>query len=94
MKTQDYSREIFEKYYSSDRKKILIITLKDDTILEGTFIGFFHGDENSNEPYITKWHFLDKNDINNQSHLISIDGSEDYGQIIKQEDIKSVTFKT
>lgn len=92
MKKGDYSKEIFENYYRPNEKRILEITLKDDTVLEGIFISFFHGEEDSDEPFIIKWHFLDKNDIDNHS-LISLDGSEDYGKILKQEDIKSIKFK-
>lgn len=92
MEKIDYSREIFEKYYNKENR-ILKIILKDDTVLNGIFISFFHGEENSKEPYIIKWHFLDEKDISKQDIQLSIDGSEEYGKIIKQEDIKSVEFK-
>jgi len=91
---KDDSKEIFKKYYSTDKKNILKITLKDNTVLEGVFISYFHGDEDFGEPYIVKWHFLDKDDVEKHDHLISLDGSEDYGKIIFQKDIKRVEFTT
>lgn len=90
MEKKEYSKEIFEKYFSA-HGKLLEITLKDNTILEGIFVRFIHGD--IDEPYIIKCHFIDKNDIGKQEKSILIDGSEEYGQIIKQEDIKEVKFK-
>ena len=92
MKQPDYSREIVEKYYNP-QGCLLEIILKNETVLEGIFIGFFHGDKGTNDPYIIKWHFLPKAFINAQAALILPDGSEDYGEIVKQEDIKSVIFK-
>ncbi|MGZ4056893.1 MAG: hypothetical protein ACXVPU_09125 [Bacteroidia bacterium] len=91
MEEKDYSKEIFEKYYGI-KDRILEILLNDDTILEGILVSFFHGDPDS-ETYIVKWHFIDKNEISKYLNEISIDGSEEFGRIIMQEDIKSVKFK-
>ncbi len=85
---KDFSKEIFEKYYNS-KEKILQITLKDGTILEGILVSFIHG-EGGIDPLIIKWHFVDKADI--EKHHLSIDG-EEIGTLINQEDIKSVNFK-
>ena len=92
MEKKDYSREIFEKYYNS-KNKLLKITLRDNSVLEGIFTSFFHGDENSGDPYIIKWHFLDEKEISKQDIQNSIDSSEEFGRIIKQKDIKHVEFK-
>jgi len=81
MVRKDYSREIFKKYYNRE-KRTLEITLKDKTILEGKLTGFIHGDENVGEPYIIRWHFLDKDEV-----------FKEYSKIINQADIKSVKFK-
>ncbi len=92
MKKSDYSREVFEKYYNA-KGHILEITLKDNIVLEGIFVGFVHGDESFDESYIIRWRFLPKDEVEKHIHLISIDGSEDYGRMLEQKDIKCVKFK-
>jgi ribosomal protein L24 len=92
MKMEDKSKEIFEKYYESNGK-ILEITLKNGEVLEGIFVSVFHGAENSNEPYINKWHFVAKSDIPKLKTFFSFDDSEEVGKIINQSDIKDVRFK-
>ncbi|HWY11097.1 MAG TPA: hypothetical protein VN026_07225 [Bacteroidia bacterium] len=93
MKKKDYSREIFEKFYNPNGK-VLEVILKNGTVLEGIFIGFVHGDESSGEPFIIKWHFIDKSDISKHNATIAIDWGQDYGRLIEQEEIKSIKFKT
>jgi hypothetical protein len=36
----DYSKEIYNNYYNI-KDKVVMITLRDDTVLEGKLIGFF-----------------------------------------------------
>ena len=91
MKKKDFSQDILEKYYNQNR--IVEITLKDNTILEGILSSFIHGDENEGEPFIIKWHFIDKDEIDKQDPLISVEGYEETGKIINQKDIKSIKFK-
>lgn len=88
----DYSREIFDMYFSSH--KILVITLKNNEVLEGMFVSFIHGDPDS-DPFIIKWHFVDTSEIDeyHKGLDVSIDGSQDIGRVIKQKDIKSVQLK-
>jgi hypothetical protein len=88
----DYSREIYSKYYNV-KNRTVVITLKDNTVFEGRLVSFIHGD--ADEPFIIKWHFVDKNEIESfqQGLDISIGGNRDSGQIIKQKDIKNVRFK-
>lgn len=92
MKTSDYSREILEKYFSK-KDRILKVTLKDNSVIYGIFVSYFHGDENTTEPFISRWHFIEEKNIEKHHNLTSIDSGEDYGIIIKQNDIKSVDFK-
>ena len=92
MKNSDYSREIFDKYYGI-KGQVLLITLRDGTLLEGTLSGFFHGDKSIDEPYIIKWHFIDAKDLLKNDVQSSIDGTEEIGTIIWQADIKSVKFR-
>jgi hypothetical protein len=40
MKEKDYSKEIYDKYYNSEGN-IIQIFLKNGSMLEGAFIGFF-----------------------------------------------------
>jgi hypothetical protein len=90
--TTDYSKEIYDKYYNINNR-ILVITLKDNTVLEGILIGFIHGD--SDDPFIIKWHFVDKNELETfqQGLDLSIDGNPEKGKMIEQNDIKNVSFK-
>lgn len=93
METKDFSKEIYETYYDA-KDKILEITLKDNTVLEGIFISFFHGDPDLGEPFVIRWHFIDKNEIPNNHSPIPTDEDATFGKIIKQEDIKSISFKS
>jgi len=54
---KDNSEFIFKTYYWPDGK-LLKVYLSNGIELEGRFIGYFHGDAESNEPFIIKWHFL------------------------------------
>jgi len=93
MKQKDYSKEIYDKYYSSNGK-ILKIVLKDNSVLNGIFVGFSHGDAESEESYIIKWHFVSEGEIEKyRTEILAEETMQEYGRIIKQEDIKSVTFK-
>ena len=93
MKTKDFSKEIYETYYNA-KGRILEITLKDNTVLEGVFISFFHGDADLGEPYIIRWHFIDKKEIQNDHIPFPMDEDITIGKIINQEDIKSIKFKS
>jgi hypothetical protein len=91
MKKKDSSREIFEKYYNLNR--IVEITLKDDSVIVGILSSFIHGDESVGEPFIIKWHFIDKDEFNKHDPILSMEGYEEAGRIINQDDIKSVKLK-
>jgi hypothetical protein len=92
MKKKDYSKEIYDKYFNPKGKPLKII-LQDNTILEGRFVGFFHGDTESGEPFIIKWHFIPDEDLDKYHSGLLPEAKQGFGSIIKQEDIKSVTFK-
>jgi len=92
MKKSDYSKKIYDKYYNSE-SRILQIFLKDGSVLEGIFVGFFHGDQEAGEPFIINWHFIDKDEISDYNTSSSIEGISEFGSIIHQKDIKSVKFK-
>ncbi len=92
MKEQDFSREIFEKYYNSNGR-ILKISLRDQTELEGLLVGFYHGDEDEDEPFIYKWDFIDKNNITDLEKILPLSFDDQKAErIIFQKDIESVTF--
>ena len=82
----DLSVELFQKYFSHTNKEIKIV-LKNKSILNGIFIGFFKGDEDSMDSYISKWHF---------THTGKSLGTDTFGylegQIIYQKDIAKITF--
>lgn len=90
----DFSKEIYNNYYNV-KDRIVEITMKDNTVLEGTLVSFFHGDKDADEPFVTQWHFVNKKDIEQyQKNLhLSIDGNQDIGMNIKQKDIKTIRFK-
>lgn len=90
---KDYSKEILEKYYNP-QGKVLQITLKDKTILEGVLAGFFHGDpENEKEPFIIKWNFIPENKMSKYYLGIATDIKDECSMIINQNDIENVRFK-
>ena len=84
---KDYSREIYDKFFS-EKGRILKITLADDSVIEGMLVGFFHGDEESHEPFITKWHFVAENELGKNNKF-----EEGKGKVIYQKDIKRIEFK-
>ena len=92
MKTKDNSKEIYNKFFEN-KDKLIGVTLKNGKVLRGIFVSFVHGDEDSNDPFIIKWHFINENDIEKHKHMFSIDGNEDLGVMIDQKDIDSVKFK-
>ena len=90
----DYSRKIYDKFFNS-KDKILVITLKDNTVLEGILVGYYHGDTQGGDPFVIKWHFIDKKDMEtyHKGLDVSLESNQDVGRIIKQKDIKNVRFK-
>ncbi len=93
MQNKDYSKEIYDKYYSSNGKTLKIV-LKDDSVLNGIFVGFSNGDIELGEPHIISWHFVPETEIKKyRTEILAVETMQEYGRIIKQEDIKSITFK-
>ena len=90
MTKNDFSREIFDKYFETGR--ILRITLKDKSILLGILMGVFHGD-NKNDPYIVKWHFIHEGQIKEYERSIAMNETGPDMLIILQGDIEKVEFK-
>lgn len=82
---RDLSKYIFDRFYPAG--KPLRITLKNGQVLEGELSGFYHGDPDSNDPFITRWHFMGKGEEN----LPPI-GNGDPGCFLEQEDIARVEF--
>jgi hypothetical protein len=92
MEKIDYSKEIYDKYCNSE-DRILQVFLKDGSMLEGIFVGYFHGDIDAGEPYILKWHFIPESEIKKYHIELSAETKQEFGRIIKQKDIKEVRFK-
>lgn len=88
MKTEDYSKEIYRKYFDSKGKKLVQITLQNDSTIEGFLVGFFDAKDET-EPFITKWHFVEKDEIEKYKLM---DEEEEIGRFINQSDIKEVEF--
>ncbi len=92
MKKFDYSKEIYDKYYNI-KGEILEIFLKDGSILEGAFVGFFHGDSEAGESFVIKWHFVPEDKAKTYNSQMLAPAYPQSGWIIKQEDIMAVRFK-
>jgi hypothetical protein len=91
MKENDYSKEIYDKYCNSEGR-ILQIFLKDGSMLEGIFGGYFHGDIEVGEPFIIKWQFIPESDIDKYNSVVLTESTDTLGRIIKQEEIDRVQF--
>ena len=89
---EDYSKEIYDKFCNAE-DKILQVFLKNGSMLEGIFVGYFHGDPEVGEPYILKWHFIPESEIKKYHITISAETKKEFGRIIKQADIKEVRFR-
>lgn len=74
------------------KHKPIIVSLKDGTELEGFFVSFTHGDEDSGH-FIERWHFVETNDLDKYNHLFTLDGSDEVGRMIHQKEILKVRFK-
>ncbi len=88
----DYSKYIFDTFYKPGGG-LLKVFLKDGRELEGRFIGYFHGDNESDEPFIIKWHFVIADNpeiIPKEPALKPINNPE---IIIMNRDIDKVEFK-
>ena len=85
MEEQDYSRIIYDTYFLAD--KPLKITLKNGKVLEGKLIGVFHGDQESDEAFVVRWHFLGLG----EEELEPI-GDGEPGVFLDQQDILKVEF--
>jgi hypothetical protein len=90
----DFSKKIYDTYYNV-KDKIVEITLNDNRMLEGKLVSFYHGDKEAAEPFVSQWHFVEKEDIQKYEKGlgISIEGAEDIGIIIRQIDIREIKFK-
>ena len=87
MPETDFSHEIFDKYFESGR--VLKITMKNKSVLEGVLVGFFHGD--GGEPYIVQWDFVKEADFDGS--IVTLQIPESKKRIIKQDDILKIDFK-
>lgn len=85
----DFSREIYLKYFSS-KGRILEIILKNDEVLNGIFVSFFHGDPDRREPFIIMWRFVKQEEMDDYHE--SPDKYQEYGRIVHQKDIKHIRF--
>ena len=87
---KDSSKLVYQKYYTLVNRNV-IFTLNDTHIFRGQIIGYYKGDLDSNEPYISRWHLYNcpQNSLNVNDELF---GSM-IGEIISHADIKSVQFE-
>ena len=85
---KDFSRLLYDKYFGLTNRN-LEVKMKNGAVAEGIIIGFYKGENNGNEPYITRWHIAHKKDEN----ILEITPFGFFGgQIIEQKDIAEVRF--
>ena len=53
---QDYSQVIYDTFFSAN--KPVKITLKNGRVLEGKLVGVFHGEPDTSDPFVVRWHFV------------------------------------
>jgi hypothetical protein len=89
----DFSKEIYDNYYNV-KERIVEITLKDNRVLVGKLVSFYHGNLDT-DPFISQWHFVDKDDLEMYENglIVSVEGDQNIGMIIGQKDIKEIRFK-
>lgn len=88
MKT-DLSFVLFQKYFALENRNITVL-LKNHKKYEGRFIAFSKGNVKWNEPYIFRWHLVDKDETNS----LGIDAfGFTIGTHILQSEIESVHFE-
>ncbi len=84
----DSSNFLIDKYLKC-QSKVLIITLKDKSIVKGIIAGYFREDD-SPDSSIIKWHIIPESDLNlNAMELIGAIS----GKIIRHKDIFSIKFE-
>lgn len=84
----DFSKLLYDKYFSLKNRNIVIL-LKNGRLIKGVIFGFYRGDEDSDEPYIIKWHIIK----NNTGRTPCIDPFGFIpGELINQSDIAEVYF--
>lgn len=64
------------------------VQLRNGTVYEGRFIGYYLGDTEEGEPYIFRWHFLER--MNVFDYDKSIDPEQ--GIYIEQNEIQNIQF--
>lgn len=79
----DKSKILYHKLDEVQQKKVKL-HLKNDEIITGIIVGFFHGIEE----YVERWVFQETDDETNEA--ITLNAEE--GQIIKHKDILEVFF--
>jgi len=82
----DLSYNLYKKYFALSNRHIRV-KLKNDSIINGKIIGFFHGNEDNNEPYISKWHIIEQSEKIGYDYLGFL-----VGYIISQNEIERVYF--
>ena len=92
MEKIDYSKEIYDKYCNAE-DRILQVFLKNGSVIEGIFVGYFHGDTEAGEPYILKWHFIPESEIKKYHLVATAEMKNKFGRIIGQKEIDRVQFK-
>ncbi len=86
MKSGDYSKEIYRKYYANEQPEIKMF-LQDGKYVVGIIVAIFHGDVEADEPFVIKWHVVPKEDV---GKYYSADEKSGIGWVIEQENIEAV----
>ena len=84
----DLSKQLYDKYFKRTNR-VVTMTLRNGRKITGVFIAFYCGDEDLGEPFITKWHMVDKK----YKKTSGIDAFGFFiGEYIDQKEIESIKF--
>lgn len=84
----DFSRILYDRYAGLSNKRIELV-LKNGRRVQGLIAGFFKGDEESEEPYIIRWHIAEEKEKRSPGDY-NLGYTE--GEMIAQKEIAEVRF--
>jgi hypothetical protein len=85
----DQSNELYHRYFALADPVVTVI-LKNGEMLSGVFVDFFRGEEDFDEPYVTRWHLV----AEKEKKGLGTDGlGFPIGTFILQDDIAEIRFR-
>ncbi|HEU4719394.1 MAG TPA: hypothetical protein VFU15_16230 [Bacteroidia bacterium] len=91
MDKKQISELILRNYYHTGGRTVRL-TLADGSVHDGMFAGYYHDDIDDGENPPDRWHFVTEKEFTDFSGAAG--NRENFGIIIRTEEIVSVQFKT